>query len=140
MAEQAQLHLEVSTPLGRALEVQSDSVQIPGVAGEFGVLAGHLPILAATKPGILKYRENGQMKFAAVGAGFAEADASTVRLISEFFTFPKDLDLQDAKKDLAAAEARMKEFKGKLGDPAHSEIQRNIDWALARIELASGKN
>lgn len=140
MAEQQQLSLEVSTPLGRALEVHSDSVQLPGVAGEFGVLPGHLPILAATKPGVMKYREAGQMKYAAVGAGFAEADATSVRLISEFFVREKDVSLEDAQRDLSAADARMKEFKGELGDPVFIEIQRDLDWAQARIELASTKH
>ncbi|MDD9941511.1 MAG: ATP synthase F1 subunit epsilon [Myxococcales bacterium] len=131
------ISLEVATPLGRALSTDSESVQVPGVAGEFGVLAMHLPILAAVKPGILKYRQNGTEERAAIGGGFAEADATHVRLITEFYATQSDVDLDDAKRDLEAAQERLRTFKGEFGDPEHREAQRDLDWALARIELAS---
>lgn len=133
------LKLEVSTPLGRAIEIESDSVQVPGADGEFGVLPGHLPILAAMKPGVLRYRHGGHTELAAVGAGYAEADAAGVRLITEFFMPQSEVSLEAAKRDLEQAEVRMKAFKGHLGDPEHIEVQRNLDWALARIELAGGQ-
>src|SRR3954468_24632208 len=98
------LLLEVATPLGMAVSLQTDSVQVPGAAGEFGVLPGHLPLLAALKPGILSYRQDGKMQRAAVGAGFAEATADHVRLITEYFQKREDIDVEKAKKDLATAE------------------------------------
>jgi F-type H+-transporting ATPase subunit epsilon len=107
------------------------------VAGEFGVLPGHLPLLAALKPGVLKYRKQGQAAAVAVGAGYVEADASRVRLISEFFARPEDVDIEQARKDLAKAEERLKAFRGMFGYSEHGEAQKELDWARARIELVA---
>lgn len=135
------IKLEVATPLGKALEIDSTSVQVPGIQGEFGVLGGHLPVLAALKPGIMAYEEAGRTERVAVGAGFAEGDAVHLRVITEFFERATDVVEADARKDLEEAEARLKAFTGEFGDPAHREATRNLQWAQARLELlASTKN
>jgi F-type H+-transporting ATPase subunit epsilon len=130
------LTLEVATPLGLPLTVETDSVQVPSVAGEFGVLPGHLPLLAALKPGILTWRQGGQFLRAAVGGGFAEATATRVRLITEFFVKQGEVDLEAAQRDLAAAQQRLKDTKATTEDVEYREAQRDVDWALARIALA----
>lgn len=130
------LTLEVATPLGLALSVQTDSVQAPSVVGEFGVLPGHVPLLAALKPGILTYRKDGQLLRAAVGAGYAEATPDHVRLITEFFVRKDQIDVEQARTDLRHAEARLKETKATIEDIEYQEAQREYDWAQARIQLA----
>lgn len=132
------IKLEVTTPLGRALDIDSASVQVPGLGGEFGLLAGHLPILAALQPGVMKYEEDGQHRRVAIGGGFAEGDAVHLRIITEFFSTADDVDAADAEKDLAEANARLKDFKGEFGDPAYREATRNQQWAQARLDLLSG--
>jgi F0F1-type ATP synthase epsilon subunit len=94
--------------------------------------------MAALRPGILKYRQDGQMQRAAVGGGYVEADASRVRLITEFFKRPEDIDLAAAQKDLEAAQAVLKELKATTDDVAYKDAEGRVDWALARIELAGG--
>jgi F-type H+-transporting ATPase subunit epsilon len=119
------------------LDLQVESVQLPGVAGEFGVLPGHIPLLAALKPGVVRYRREGQLVIAAVGAGYAEAGATSVRVISEFFARPEDVSLDEARADLAKAEERLKTMRAQLGDAEQLEAQGDLDWARARIEIAS---
>jgi F-type H+-transporting ATPase subunit epsilon len=130
------LTLEVATPLGMALHLETDSVQVPSVAGEFGVLPGHLPLLAALKPGILSYRKDNQMQRAAVGGGFVEATGTHVRLITEFFVRQGDVDLAAAQRDLQAASQRRRETKATIEDVEYREAQRDYDWAQARLTLA----
>ena len=48
--------LEIVTPRGTALSAQVDEVTAPSVKGEFGVLPGHLPLLAALRTGIVSLR------------------------------------------------------------------------------------
>ena len=74
MALASSLALSVATPIGMQLDIEVETVSVPGAAGELGVLPGHLPLLAALKPGVLRYRKQGQAAIAAVGAGFVEAD------------------------------------------------------------------
>lgn len=132
------LELEVATPLGLQVSTTTDSVQIPSQAGELGILPGHLPVLAALKPGILTYNQGGAKVRAAIGGGFAEGNASHVRVITEFFQKQEDVNLEKAQADLAAAEARVKGLKGTIDDIEHVEAKRDVDWATARIELAKG--
>jgi F-type H+-transporting ATPase subunit epsilon len=132
------LALEVATPLGMALAVKTDSVQIPSVSGEVGVLPGHVPLLAALKPGILTFREGGQVQRAAIGGGYAEATPDSVRVITEYFMRKEQIDVAAAQRDLQAAETKLKELKATIDDVAHQELQREYDWAQARLLLAGG--
>jgi F-type H+-transporting ATPase subunit epsilon len=129
------LALEVATPLGLQLDTHVESVQVPSVGGELGVLPGHVPLLAATKPGLLKYKKDGASVLAAVGAGYAEVDSKQVRLIAEFFMTPAEVDADEARKDLARAEERLKSPEGMSGGPEQTEAQRELDWARARLDL-----
>jgi F-type H+-transporting ATPase subunit epsilon len=128
------LALQVATPLGMRLDLHAESVQLPGVNGEFGILPGHVELLAALKPGIVRYRQNGQTVIAAIGPGYCEADARHVRVITEFFARPEDVVVDQAKADQANAEARLKTMT--LGEPDQVEAQSDLDWAIARIEVA----
>ena len=128
------LALTVATPAGMQLDLAVESVQLPGVNGEFGVLPNHVELLAALRPGVVRYRKDGQTLIAAIGAGYSEADASHVRVITEFFARPQDVSLDKAKADQAKAEARLKGLV--LGDQEQVEAQNDLDWALARIEIA----
>jgi F0F1-type ATP synthase epsilon subunit len=71
-----------------------------------------------------------------VGGGFAEATATRVRLITEFFVKQGEVDLEAAQRDLAAAQQRLKDTKATTEDVEYREAQRDVDWALARIALA----
>src|SRR5687767_3366406 len=101
------LTLEVATPLGTALAVRTDSVQMPSVDGEVGILPGHVPLLAALKPGILTYKQEGTLLRAAIGGGYAEATADHVRLITEYFVKPEQVDVQLAQRELQQAQTRL---------------------------------
>jgi F-type H+-transporting ATPase subunit epsilon len=128
------LALSVATPAGMQLDLETDSVQLPGVNGEFGILPGHVELLAALKPGIVRYRHNGQTIIAAIGPGYCEADARHVRVITEFFARPQDVAVDQAKADQANAEARLKTMT--QGEPDQLEAQADLDWAVARLEIA----
>jgi F-type H+-transporting ATPase subunit epsilon len=133
------LALNVATPNGMMLSLDVDTVQLPAVTGEIGILPGHIPILAALKPGVIKYKaKGGQNAIAAVGAGFVEADAKRVRVITEFFARPEDVERSEAQADLERATQALKTLNQPLGDAAQVEAQKDLDWALARLEVAGG--
>ena len=140
MAELARaLALNVATPVGLELNLEVESVQLPAVTGEIGILPNHVPILAALKPGVLRYRTaGGQSAVAAIGAGFVEADATHVRVITEFFAKPEDVVVDEARNDLEIANQKLKASAAVLGQPEQVEAQKDLDWAMARIEVAGG--
>ena len=133
-SESDPLKLQVATPLGLVLSTATSSVQAPSVSGEFGVLPGHLPVLAALKCGVLSYVVDGKKHIAAVGPGFVKANASQVELLTDLFIEPKDIDTDVATKELAEAEEKLKAFAERHEGQEYNELQRDIDWAVARID------
>ena len=135
MADDKTLALTVATPNGMQLDLAVETVQLPGLAGEFGVLPGHVELLAALKPGVMRYRVGGQTLIAAIGPGYSEADATHVRVITEFFAKPEDVEVEEARAERESAESRLK--NAVLGEPDQLEAQSEYDWANARLEIAS---
>ena len=81
----ADLHFELVTPerLVRADEVHM--VVVPGVEGEFGVMAGHAPFMTTLKDGELKVYKSagGQPESIAVSGGFAEVGDKGLTVLAE---------------------------------------------------------
>ncbi len=138
MATAHTLTLEVATPVGLALSVEAESVQAPSVKGELGVLPGHLPILVAVRSGLLKYKEGGKEKVAAIGPGFAEAGPTKVLVLTNALALPEDIDTAAVKAELEAAQKALKDSKESMETLKFEELTRDVEWANARL-LAAGE-
>jgi F-type H+-transporting ATPase subunit epsilon len=132
----ATLKLEVATPDGLALTTEAEMVTAPSVSGEFGVLPGHLPLLAATRAGLLKYRIGGKDEIAAIGPGFVEALPDKVLLLTDAFLKPSAIDRAKAESDLANAEKALADLKGPHQGGEYEELARALDWARARVDAS----
>jgi len=81
----ADLHFELVTPdrLVRSDEVHM--VVVPGVEGEFGVMAGHAPVMTVLKDGDLKVYKSagGQPESITVSGGFAEVGEKGLTVLAE---------------------------------------------------------
>ena len=55
----ATFHFDLVSPEKLAFSGEVDQVDVPGVEGDFGVLAGHAPVVAAIRPGILTVTSGG---------------------------------------------------------------------------------
>jgi F-type H+-transporting ATPase subunit epsilon len=132
----AQLTLEVATPTGLALSTAATSVQAPSVEGEFGVLPGHLPLLAALKCGVLSYVIGGERKFAAVGSGFVEAGPRSVLLLTNHFAPKESLDEASLRDEVQRVEDALKAFAGDTESHEARELRQAAEWARARLDAA----
>jgi F-type H+-transporting ATPase subunit epsilon len=129
------LTLEIATPTGLALSTECESVAAPSVNGEFGVLPGHLPLLATLKAGVIHYSVEGKMQMAAVGPGFVEAAPDKVLLLTDAFARPEDVDVDGVREELTGANTRLDALEEAHVGVAYEQIQREIDWALARLAI-----
>jgi F-type H+-transporting ATPase subunit epsilon len=114
------LTLEIVTPEARVYSDTIDSVVIPTVEGEIGVLPGHIPLLTQVGYGELRVTKGGATQLLAVGGGFAQISADKISILAESA-------INEEKIDEHAVEAAMKRaeeaLKGKDSlDPA--EIER----------------
>jgi F-type H+-transporting ATPase subunit epsilon len=144
------IQLEIVTPRGRALTAEVDEVTAPSVSGEFGVLPGHLPLLAALRTGIVSYRQGGDMKRCAVGPGFAEAGPDRVVMLTDEYAERENVDPVLVRKELGEVEEKLRKLEAvpvaapdaKGADAALSEARAHRDtliarenWLAAQLEL-----
>ncbi|MEZ4287296.1 MAG: ATP synthase F1 subunit epsilon [Polyangiales bacterium] len=125
MADDKTLRLEIATPNGRVLDTHVQSVEAPSVAGEFGVLPGHLPILAALKCGVLTYAIDGKQHFAAIGPGFVKGGPSHVEVLTDLFLDPANINAENARRDLDTAQEAFKAFGERHEGPAYAGSTRH---------------
>jgi F-type H+-transporting ATPase subunit epsilon len=138
MAEK--IELEIVTPKGRALAASVDEVTAPSVQGEFGVLPGHLPVVAALRPGIVTYKQGNDSKKVAVGAGFAEAGQNKLLILSDEYIERAGVDPVVVKKELAELQPKLEKVLSatEMTPELESEKKELIEqenWLAAQLEL-----
>jgi F-type H+-transporting ATPase subunit epsilon len=129
------IHLEVVTPDGVKLAADVSEFTAPSVDGEFGVLPGHVPLLAALTTGIVTYILEGEKHAVAVGPGFAEVSDDKALLITNRFIKKADIDPVVVRLDLKAADEALDKFDGDLQGPEYGELVARELWAATELEL-----
>ena len=135
------IQLEIVTPRGRALDVSADEVTAPSVSGEFGVMPGHLPLLAALRTGIVTYRQGTETKKCAVGPGFAEAGPNKVSILTDEYCEREGLDPVVVRKDLHEVQAQIAKLEtapretGFTGEAELLVLVQRENWLAAQLEL-----
>ncbi len=91
--------ISIVSPHGKAFEGECESFYAPGVEGDFGVLAGHAPMLAMLRRGISKLTSGNETKYFVTGEGFCEVTREAVNVLVD--TAQKVANLDEAKGELA---------------------------------------
>ena len=106
------LILEIVTPEAKVYSDTIDSVVIPTVEGEIGVLPGHIPLLTQIEHGELRVTKGSVSSLLAVSGGFAQIDGDKVRVLAEHA-------ITEEKIDENAVEAAMKRAEDEQIGRAH---------------------
>ena len=112
MAETGLIGLEIVTPTGVVLNANVTEFTAPSVDGDFGVLPGHRPLLAALRTGIVTYSEGGQDHRVAVGSGFVEVGHDQAVMLTDRFIPKKDIDVVRVRLDLKHADESLDAYEG----------------------------
>lgn len=103
----ATFHFDLVSPERLLLSGEVEQVDVPGSEGYFGVLAGHAPMVAALRPGVLTIkREGGEVKIVILG-GFAEVSASGLTVLADNAMMAEEFDKAKLAEHIQAAEARI---------------------------------
>lgn len=111
------LTLEIVTPDARVYTDTIDSVVIPTVEGEVGILPGHIPLLTQVEHGELRVTKGNETTWLAVSGGFAEIDGDRVQVLAEHA-------ISEEKIDEKAVEDAMKRAEEQLKEAAHLDPQQ----------------
>lgn len=128
----AQLLLEIVTPDKLVLSQDVDYVGAPGLLGEFGVMANHIPFLSALGIGSLMYKLGGKANYVFVSGGFAEVSGNKVTILAEVAERPEDIDVERAKKAQERAKQRLEREREKVD---FARAQASMQRALYRMKV-----
>jgi F-type H+-transporting ATPase subunit epsilon len=114
----ATFHFDLVSPEKIAFAGEVDQVDVPGLEGDFGVLAGHAPFVAAVRPGILTVTTGSTHQKIIVLGGLAEISEKGLTVLAEVATSLKELDQIAFAEQIAAMEAKLAEKEGNELDRA----------------------
>ena len=118
------LTLEIVTPEARVYSDTIDSVVIPTVEGEIGILPGHIPLLTQVADGELRVTKGATTTSLAIGGGFAEIDGDKVSVLAERAIAEEQIDERFVEEAMKRAEQAIKEAKNM--DPNEFEHLQNM--------------
>jgi len=115
----ATFHFDLVSPEKLAFSGEVDQVDIPGLEGDFGVLAGHAPVIAVMRPGILTVITGGKKEKIIVTGGLAEMSDRGLTVLADVAMSLEDLDRAQFADAIAEMQAKLSEKEG-------SELDREI--------------
>ena len=116
-------------------EGDCESLVVPTLDGEYGVLAHHCNIILAIVPGTLTYRTpDGEMHAAAVAAGIMKVEEGEVLVLVDSALRPEDVD--EARQRRIADEAKEALLQKKSIEEHHA-AQARLARALERLKVKS---
>lgn len=127
------LHLEIVTPEQKIYSDDVDSVVVPGVEGELGVLPQHVPLMTQLLPGELRVFKGGEELCLAVGEGFVEIGADKVAVLTDMAVKESDIDGLAAEEAVRRAEEAIKDSK--LDDEEYATVKASLQKSLALVRV-----
>lgn len=116
----ATFHFNLVSPEKLAFSGEIEQADIPGAEGDFGVLAGHAPVVAMMRPGILTVTVGNTKQKIIVLGGIAEVSDNGLTVLADVATSLEDLDR-------AAFANQIVEMQAKLAEKEGSELDRAIE-------------
>ncbi len=110
-----------------------ESIIVPTLQGQYGILPNHSNMISAVVPGIIKYKLPGQPeKFAAVSAGLVKAENNEVLVLAESIESPEEIDENRARR---AADEAKEEMLQKRSILEYRSAQAHLARAINRLKV-----
>lgn len=123
--------LEILTPDRKFFSGEVEFLVLPIIDGEYGVAAGHEPVVTIVEPGTLRYQIDGEWELAAVTSGIAEIMPEYTVLLLSAAEHPEEIDRRRAEAAKLRAEERLRE---KISKQEELSAKAALSRALARLK------
>ena len=111
------------------------SLTVPSSDGELGIWAHHSPMIAALKPGTLRYQIPGQeVQVAAVSPGMVKVENNEVLVLVDSVERPEEIDAARARREADQAREAMLQKKSRQ---EYQVAQGNLARALNRLRVSA---
>lgn len=128
------LILEIVTPEARVYSDTIDTVVIPTVEGEVGILPGHIPLLTQVAYGELRVTKGNQTQWLAVSGGFAEVEGDRVSVLAEHAITEEKIDENAVEAALLRAEQELKSAKD-IDPQQYEHLQGLVRYAGVQLAV-----
>ena len=129
------LKLEIVTPEKRVVDETVDSVTVPTLSGEAGILPNHAPLISALKPGILSFTNKGATERLAVAGGFVEVNSDKVSVLTDMAENAAEINIEAARAEREEAEKALAAVASAPVDET-ADVRDRLEFANARLQLA----
>jgi F-type H+-transporting ATPase subunit epsilon len=135
------LTLEIVTPEARVYQDTVESVVIPTVEGEIGILPGHIPLLTQVEDGdlLVTTKDGRTLHLAVAGGGFAEISGDLVSVLAEHAVREDQIDENAVEKAIERAQEALKAKE----NMEHTEVERLegvMRFAVAQLAVKRRKH
>lgn len=130
----ATFQFDLVSPEQLAFSGEVDQVDVPGREGDFGVMAGAAPMVAALRPGIMTIYSGTTRHTIIVLGGLAEVNDKGLTVLADVATSLQDLDRTAFAADIAAMEEKLSEKEGSVLD---LEIARLDHFKVIQLHINS---
>lgn len=128
------LTLEIVTPDARVYSDTIDTVVIPTVEGEVGILPGHIPLLTQVEHGELRVTKGVETHLLAVSGGFAQVEGDRVHILAEHAITEDKIDDRAVEEALKRAEKELAEAKH-LDPQQYEHLQGLVRYSGVQLAL-----
>jgi F-type H+-transporting ATPase subunit epsilon len=131
------VEVSIVSPEERVWQGDADMVVARSPEGEFGILRGHIPFLAALVPGRVSVVSGGDRQEFFVPGGFLEASGSRddyhVIVLADDAEALTDIDLGEARR-------RVEDARRRVQEDADERAEARLRIEMARVEIAESKH
>ncbi len=117
------IHFQLTTADGAVCDEMVNYVSVPAENGDLGILAGHAPMAASLREGVVKYRIDSEDHYAALSGGVLSVADNELIILARSAEKAESIDIARAQ----ASEERARKL---LGDK-----QSNVDILRAEASL-----
>ena len=128
------VRLEIVTPEAKTFSDNVDSVVIPGVEGEIGVLPMQAPLMTLLEPGELRVMKNGEETRLAVGEGFVEITQEKIAVLTDMAVKESEIDESAAEVAIKRAEEAMRSERMSDEEQATTKAALMRSQALVKVK------
>ena len=128
-------HVSLVSPESLLFSGQVDQVDLPGIEGDLGILAGHAPIVVMLRPGIVTAVAGDIRERFVIFGGLAEFSEEKLTILADLASSVDGFDLAGLKAQIDEMQENIaKQFAGNELDQAIAKLDhfKAIHTALAQ--------
>ncbi len=127
------LTLEIVTPEARVYSDTVDTVVIPTVEGEVGILPGHIPLVAQIGAGELRATKGATTELIIVGGGFAQVTGEKVSILADSAIEEEKIDPNVVADAMRRAEEALRSTKEAMTPAEVERLESFVRFAVAQL-------